>query len=337
LLQTAMGATAKPLDWSHLSGDREGEKLGSAVRGARAIFLPEAGKKRLDADILKMLSGGDRLPGRDLYQNERYSVTPTWALIAVSNDPPNMSVYDDALRDRVRALPFVHPLATGGQFTFTRGEKLESYRRRTDTPLIAGFVAWAVEGMDRVYQTQQIHQAKAATEHTRSFWSDADPLTPFWEQLEDGARRLKEGIKAGDLRAAYLSWCDHEGIRKPLATIAWGDACRAYGLRKLPVTSGPDKGKEVWRLEDGGLFKGSEQDKSRRVDELGHFYPLYSAKEKIGKNTETGGNSSTRLPLEKAVASSPVSDAAALEEERAWRMDLSDLTDPFAGEDEEAE
>ena len=282
LLQTALGATAKPLDWSLLSGDREAERLGATIRGMRAVMLPEAGRKRLDADVLKMLSGGDRLPGRLLYQSSSFTVTPTWALIAVSNDPPNMNAYDDALRDRLRALPFEHPLAEGGRFTFTRGEKLESYRRRTDTPLIAGFVAWAVEGLERVYRTQEIHQAKASVEQTRQFWEDADPLTPFWEQIQDGERRLKEGIKAGELRMMYVEWCNQEGIRKPLSTRAWGEACHAHSLTKIRITSGPDKGKEIWQIADGGLFDASNSE-SERVNELGVFSEN-SSREK--ENTE---------------------------------------------------
>lgn len=291
LLQTALGACGKPLDWSLLSGDREGERLGAAVRGTRAVFLPEAGRKRLDADILKTLSGSDRLPGRNLFQNETFTVQPTWALIAVSNDPPNMAVYDDALRDRLAALPFVHPLAAGGPLAFTEGEKMESYRRRTDTPLIRGFVAWAVEGLERVYRAQRIHMAKSAAAHTRKFWEDSDPLTEFWNQLEDRDRRLREGIKAGELRSIYLAWCEAEGVKKPLATIGWGDACRSRGLIKERVTCGHDKGREVWRVADGGLFssdpeeeganpgvseadsKGSEASfrGSERVNELGVF------------------------------------------------------------------
>lgn len=272
LLQTALGACGKPLDWSLLSGEREAERLGAAVRNMRAVFLPEAGRKRLDADVLKMLSGGDRLPGRNLFQSSTYTVTPTWALIAVSNDPPNMNAYDDALRDRLRALPFVHSLGEGGKLGFTRGEKLETYRRQTDTDLIAGFVAWAVEGLERVFRAQDVHQAQASVRHTRQFWSDADPLTPFWEQIEDVDRRLREGVKAGELRSMYLAWCEQEGIRKPLAAgTPWGDACRAQGLFKERVTSGPDKGKEVWKLSEGGLFEGDDPKSSERVNGSGLF------------------------------------------------------------------
>ncbi len=295
LLQTALGqGSAKVLDWSLLSGDREAERLGATIRGTRAIFLNEAGKKRLDAEILKMLSGGDRLPGRDLFQNMTYSVTPTWALIALSNDPPNMSVYDDALRDRLRALPFLHPLAEGGPLSFTNGEKIESYRRRSDTPLIAGFVSWAVEGLARIYQTQKIHQAEAATKHTSQFWSDADPLTPFWEQIEDGEKRLKEGIRAGELRNFYLTWCVSEGIRKPLSTTAWGAACHARGLIKARVnTAGPDHGAKIWKIGDGGLFSQpadlEEPESCVRVSKLGTVSPPNSVKNGIKEPLQNNG------------------------------------------------
>ncbi|MGC4044264.1 MAG: hypothetical protein QM758_10735 [Armatimonas sp.] len=209
----------------------------------RAVFLAEAGRKRIDAELLKMLAGSDRIPGRELYGRETFSVMPSWVVVSVSNDPPNVNAYDDALRDRVLALPFTHPLELGGKLAFTGGKRLEELRRDAKSALLRGFVAWAVEGLGRVYRAQEIHRAAVVEHHTRQFWQDLDPLTPFWEQLDNGETRLEKGILAGELRTSYLNWCQSEGIHKPLLNQAWGNACRTYGLEKVRIPSGPDKEK----------------------------------------------------------------------------------------------
>ena len=271
LLQTALGASGKALDWSLVSGDRTGEELGRAVRGARAVFLPEAGKKRLDPEILKLLSGSDSIPCRELYQGESFTVPPTWALVATSNDPPNLTAYDDALKDRVKALPFVHKLADGPALHFTGPvQRVEQVRRDPESPLVRGFVAWAVEGLSRVHRNQAIRTAEAAEKHTRQFWADTDPLTPFWAGLKAADLRDRRtptdkrdelrGMKNEALRSAYLAWCDHESIKKRLAGKAWADACDAAGLK--PWRSEAARGwflpdSDPWPYENDGMTESS--------------------------------------------------------------------------------
>jgi P4 family phage/plasmid primase-like protien len=248
LLLTILGHAGKTLDWSLVSGQREAERLGAAVRGLRAIVLPEAGKKRLSAEILKSLSGSDRMPCRNLYENVTFSVTPTWCLMAVSNDPPSTNAHDDALKDRVMALPFVHSLDDGDELVFTGGTRIEEVRRNPESPLARGFLAWAVEGMANVLKTQEIYRAPIVWEHTRRFWADTDPLTPFWEGLEE--RVLEAGMTSSALHGAYVAWCDAQGVRKPLQGRAWAAACRAQGLEEWRT-----KTERGWKkYPDEGLF-----------------------------------------------------------------------------------
>lgn len=230
LLQTALGAAGKTLDASLLSGDRETERLGAAVRSMRAVFLPESGRKRLDSELLKSLSGSDRMPCRLLYSNLTFSVMPTWAVFAVSNDPPAMNAHDEALRDRVIALPFVHRLDDGESLSFRDGQRLEEVRRNPRSTLLAGFTKWAVEGLERVHKAQEVYRAPVVTSHTRQFWAETDPLTPFWEHLDQG--ELERGMAASALQSAYRAWCEIQGIRKPLQGRAFAAACRSAGLEE---------------------------------------------------------------------------------------------------------
>ena len=257
LMLTILGGAGKMLDWSLISGQREAERLGAAVRGLRGIVLPEAGKKHLSAEILKSLSGSDSIPCRHLYKDTTYSISPSWVLLAVSNDPPAMNAHDDALKDRIMAVPFTHPLDDGPDLVFSGGTRLEEVRRHRDSPLVAGFLAWVMEGLERVFRTQQVYRAPVVIQHTRLFWSDTDPLTPFWEGLEEGL--LEKGMATSALHGAYVAWCEKQGIRKPLQGRAWAAACRSQGLesRKTRVEM-------IWFRQIGGGVEESSEEKLRK-------------------------------------------------------------------------
>ncbi len=240
LLRAALGEAAATLDKALARDDAKDEAIGRAIRGKRAVFLPEMGGKRVSAETAKGLTGSDPWVYRALYGNDSYSIPPTWAVLAVSNDPPTMAAHDEALRERLLALPFVHRLDEEGRFAFTEGARIEEYRRRTDTALMAGFVAYAVEGLARVHQAGDVHRAAAAIAHTRTFWEDTDPLTPFWEQ-EDLRQQLgtEEGMGATVLHEAYLAWCERERVARPMGKgKAFAKACEAAGLVKQERAAG---------------------------------------------------------------------------------------------------
>lgn len=243
LLGTVLGNSSRVLDWSLLTSDREAEHLGRAVRNTRLLILQEAGYKRLSSEILKSLSGGDRIAGRFLYQSKWFNASPTWAMLAISNDPPVVNAYDLALRERVMALPFVHALDEGGPLPLTGHTRLEAARKDPSSALVTGFVAWAMEGLNRFYTTDQIHRASIVSAHTQRFWQDTDPLTEFWESIAPS--HLSSGITRKDLRDKYEGWCDLEGV-KAISPARLCDGARAFGLVDTKMGNGSVRG---WKLE----------------------------------------------------------------------------------------
>ncbi len=249
LLRAALGKAGASLDRKLVHDDAKDEEIGRAIRGKRAVFLPEMGGKRVSAEILKGLTGSDPWPCRNLYANDTHDVAPTWAVLAVSNDPPTMAAHDEALRERLLALPFVHRLDDGGDLNFTDGQRIEEYRRRTDTALMAGFVAWAVEGLAHVLNVGEIHRAASVLAHTRTFWEETDPLTQFWAQKDLRAQLdTEEGMGATVLHQAYLAWCEQERVARPMGRgRTFAKACEAAGLVKQEREAGT-----FWRRPQGG-------------------------------------------------------------------------------------
>ncbi len=246
LLSTALGDMAATIDPKLLSADAARERLGAAIWGKLMVLCAEAGNARLDAEALKTLSGADRLSVRKLYA-EGFTARPSHVLFMVANDPPRVEAYDDALKDRVLALPFDHPLREG--VSLLGGRRLEELRQDPNSDLVRGFTAWAVEGLDRVYRNGDIYRAEVCQAATRDFWDDVDPLRDFW--LEQNVSELVMGVGAGAFRKRYQGWCDELGAR-PLGAQNFGKACTSVGLER--VKSGVVR----WKLTNRGRFPGQE-------------------------------------------------------------------------------
>jgi putative DNA primase/helicase len=242
LLQTVLGHMAATIDPKKLQDNAARERLGADLWNRRLAVCSEAGSQRLEAELLKTLSGGDQLAVRFLFR-EAFTAPPRHVLLMVTNDPPKMDAHDAALKDRVIALPFVHPLDNGAPLELTGGKRIEAVRQDPQSPLVRGFAAWAMEGLARVWQSQEIHRAACVATATAQFWADTDQLTPFWESIEES--ELLEGIGKTELRERYEAWCKAEGAR-PKAAREWTRACKdGRGLEEGRTS---DAKKRIWFL-----------------------------------------------------------------------------------------
>jgi putative DNA primase/helicase len=242
LLQTVLGDASATIDTALLQDNSSRERLGAALWGKRAAFVAEAGNKRIDAELLKTLSGGDRLSVRRLYQ-EAFTAKPSHALFLAANDAPKTDAYDDALKDRVIALPFVHPLNDGDPLQFAGHTRVEAARTDADSPLLRGFAAWLGDGLERLYQSQEIYKAPAVEAATAKFWADTDPVSEFWSTVDEAD--LRDGMPKSELRARYEFWCQAEGAR-PLNRNQWARACQSHGLESDRRTD--EKRTVIWIL-----------------------------------------------------------------------------------------
>lgn len=224
LLSTVLDSMAVTLDTKHLSSSGERERLGAAIWGKRLVMCAEAGNARIDAELLKTLSGGDRITVRRLY-TEAFTAKPRHTLMMVANDVPRVEAYDEALKTRVLAVPFDHRLDEGTKLL--QGKRLESERMNPDSELVRGFCVWAVEGMNRVFETGDVYCASVCQQATEGFWRDVDQLTDFW--LEQDTEELRQGVGVTEFRGRYETWCESNGTRA-LGRNKWNKACQSVGL-----------------------------------------------------------------------------------------------------------
>jgi phage/plasmid-associated DNA primase len=233
MLATVLGKCGATIQSANLGEQKPDSRLACEIRGMRGLFIAEAGKRPFDTELLKTLSGGDSISGRPLYQNVSITVNATWNIVMTSNDAPRIDSYDQGLRERLIAVPFLKRLDAGDLLTFTGHKRIEDARKDVSSSLIRGFVAWLIEGLERLY-SHPLHDAYLApvvSEHTRKLLRDADPLTDFWDLYEaQNKEALSEGVQASELHRAYSDWCDMEKIRHIKRGSAFAKACRARGL-----------------------------------------------------------------------------------------------------------
>lgn len=265
LLATVLGELAATIDPKLFSADAARERLGAAIWGKRVALCAEAGNARLDAEALKSLSGGDRLSVRMLYA-EGFTARASHVLVMVANDPPRVEAYDEALKDRVLALPFSHPLREGGPLL--GGRRLEELRQDAGSALVLGFTAWAVDGLGRVHRTGDVYRAEVCQVATRDFWGDVDPLREFW--LEQDVSELVTGLSVTAFRKRYEAWCEENGA-KPLGAQKFNKACRSVGL------DSHSNGKEKqWKLFLPARFpQTADQLGGRDADRFDRFDPNF--------------------------------------------------------------
>jgi phage/plasmid-associated DNA primase len=269
MLLTVLGNCGEVVDSASLADQKDDSRLGAKLRGKRGLFTAEAGKRPLDTELLKKLAGGDTLSVRPLFTDVHLEVKSTWNSIMTSNDAPRINAHDEALRERIVAVPFLHRLDAGEHLRFTGHQRIEGARKDVTSPLIRGFVAWLMDGLIRLYG-RELHNAYLApivSEHTRKLFRDADPLTDFWEWYElEYEGSLERGVQSSELERIYIGWCETQKIRYVKRGKAFAIACKARELESKKTARG-----NIWRKQWRNGGKGVVLEKSPEATLYGNF------------------------------------------------------------------
>ena len=157
--------------------------------------------KRLAESLVKMLTGGDTVSARKLYQ-EAFEFRPTFKLFLAANDTPRIRDSDAALWRRIRRIPFEQSLPLE-----KRDPQVKA--RLTDTALSGpAILKWLVEGC-LAWQRDGLHAPDAVRQATEDLRAEMDPLGQWIEDscvLDAGA-----WTPASDLRRSYERWCEQNG------------------------------------------------------------------------------------------------------------------------------
>ncbi len=174
----------------------------AALRGARFVSAVETDDgQRLAEGTVKALTGGDAVRARFLFQ-ESFEFQPQFKIWLAANHKPEIRGTDHAIWRRIRLVPFNVTIPER-----ERNPHLDA-ELRAELP---GVLTWAVEGC-LAWQREGLGEPLAVKEATADYKDEMDMLGEFFaDRCEVGDHYQ---ATAGELFAAYESWCQSNGESK---------------------------------------------------------------------------------------------------------------------------
>ena len=168
------------------------------LRGRRLAVASEFPERRLNEALIKVLTGGDPVPARLLYQ-QPFEFMPTHSMIVTSNTKPEVHGTDAGLWRRLQLIPFTADLT-----------KLDTPRRQIDAALrteASGILNWLVRGYQQ-WQSDGLRPPQQVLTATKEYRIESDLMAQFFA---DCLQRGPGEIPASDVYRSYKRWCDHGG------------------------------------------------------------------------------------------------------------------------------
>jgi len=174
----------------------------ASLRGARLLVAPETeAGDRLNEELIKSLTGGDRLRARRMREDE-WSFTPTWTAAMHTNHAPRIRGTDEGIWRRLHQVPF--------DVTIPPKERDDTLAARIAATELPGVLNWMHTGcLDWLNRGRRLDPPDTVREATETYREQQDHLGRFI-----AARCIlspTSSIPARDLRQAYEAWCGEEG------------------------------------------------------------------------------------------------------------------------------
>ena len=171
----------------------------------------------LDVALIKVISGGDNISARRLFENNLKPFKPTYKLILVTNFLPNINWNDDAIKRRYRIIPF------------TAKFKDEDADPKLAEKILANekemILKWLVDGARDYYKHERSlgelpNVMKEAVIKARNESKNVrDTLYAYkQDRLEITPDDESNIIQARALYCDYEQWCDETGHNKMTET-----------------------------------------------------------------------------------------------------------------------
>jgi len=204
-------------------GDRPSPFLIS-LQGKRLVWASESKQgQRFDAGLVKRLSGGDTLSGRDMYSKHIVSFQPTHTVFLITNPLPHVSADDQAMWDRILPVEFPARFVDTPKKPNERKKQGDIEKRILEREL-PGVLAWLVRGC-LAWQKDGLNPPESTRTSKDNYRESEDDFGLFCQE------RIKEtpdqSTLAKDIYNDYQKWITGYGF-KDMGFNAFG---RAMGTR----------------------------------------------------------------------------------------------------------
>lgn len=172
---------------------------------ARLVTASETNEaRRLNEARVKAITGGDPITARYLY-GEFFTYQPGFKVWLAMNHRPDVRGTDDGIWRRLLLIPF--NVSFKGREDKTLDSTLKNER--------AGILAWAVQGCLQ-WQTSGWNPPPIVQQATEAYRQESDVIGQFLTECT--IRDEGKTVKAGQLYAAYQTWCTENGIEGKTGT-----------------------------------------------------------------------------------------------------------------------
>jgi len=176
------------------------------LRGKRFVSTSEtADNASFDEDLIKRLTGRDRVSSRELYQ-EYQEWTPQCCIWLATNHPPKFNSDDDAIWKRAKLVPFL---------TQFHDREIIDMARKVLCPEADGILNWLLAGL-REYLAHGLDEPGQVEEAAMDQRVQSDSVARFIDdRICDGVLLLgaDKQIKANVLHLMYIEWTRQAGER----------------------------------------------------------------------------------------------------------------------------
>jgi putative DNA primase/helicase len=181
-----------------------GEKFGGAeLRGAWANIRNDIPANTIEnVGQLKEIVGGDPIKAERKHQDP-FMFEPTAKHAFSANQLPDAEVSDEAFFRRILLVPVPDTVPRG-----ERDAKLDD-KLQDELP---GILNWALDGLDRLLAQGRFTADRTPGETQRTWEKWGHSITRFVEDCLD--ETAGNAIPKSDLYAAYVAFCEDEGIPK---------------------------------------------------------------------------------------------------------------------------
>jgi len=218
-------------------GDRHTTDL-TTLFGARFVSCSEIEEgATFDEALVKDLTGGEAVTARRM-REDNWTFEPTHKIALPGNHKPNVRNFDDAIRRRVRLIPWVVQPAAPDRALVS---KLKAELPGILADAVRGCLEWQREGLG---------EPVAVRDATDAYQDESDVLGEFCRLYvkfgETAANEAPATVARKTLRAVYEAYCEENGLT-PVGAKKFAAKLRANGVTGTSVRLPSGKPADGWR------------------------------------------------------------------------------------------